>query len=272
VSVDESAGAPPVAPVGPGPPAPGPAPAGDDGGAGGGPGEGEATNPLDLLNGRVGGAVLAVVSFWVVALLIPTTGPTGSPGVPVGSWVANLVGTILVVLAVGLPAALWSVTRRRPGTATVDPVGAVVLGLFFLILAAVWWLAAGGIVPFTAETKVALGVGGTALGALAIGLLLFRTMRVAASLPVVVLFIGLVAFPGAKAAVGDLGPTLVTWMGAILGTSAAAEGATQVARVIQRGGVSKAVANANPSSPETATGLRQALLPETNERLPGDLR
>lgn len=234
--------------------------------------EGESINPLALANARVGGVVLSVVSFWVVALLLPST-DAGTPGVPVGSSAAIGVTVLLIVIAVALPAVLMVVTGLTQGWRKIAFVGPVVLFLFFMLLAAVWWLAASGIRPFTSAMKVAFGIGGTALGALAIGLLLFRTLRVAASLPVVVLFIGLATFPGARDVAGDLGPTLVNWMGGILGASAVAEGATQVARVVQRGGVSKAVAGVGGGmTPDTAADLRKALLPETNTRLPGDLR
>lgn len=234
--------------------------------------DGETINPLELANGHVGGVVLSVVSFWIVALLLPST-DTGTPGVPVGSSAATGVTLLLIVIAVALPAVLIAVTWTTRGRTEIEFVGPVVLFLFFMLLAAVWWLAASGIRPFTSAMKVAFGIGGTALGALAIGLLLFRTLRVAASLPVVVLFIGLVAFPGARDVAGDLGPTLVNWMGGILGASALAEGATQVARVVQRGGVSKAVAGVGGGlTPDTAADLRKALLPETNTRLPGDIR
>jgi hypothetical protein len=233
----------------------------------------ESVNPLDLANGHVGGVVLSVVSFWVVALLIPSTDSASAPGLPIGSHAAGMVTAFLITLGVALPLLVVGVTGFTQGWKKIDFVGPVVLLLFFMLLAAVWWLAASGIRPFTAPMKVAFGVGGTALGALAIGLLLFRSLRVAASLPVVVLFIGLVAFPGARDSVGDLGTTLVNWMGGIIGASAVAEGATQVARVIQRGGVSRAVAgSSNATTPDAARGLRRALLPETNERLPGDLR
>ncbi|WP_132431212.1 hypothetical protein [Pseudonocardia endophytica] len=234
----------------------------------------ESRNPLDLANGHVGGVVLAVVSFWVAALLIPGS-DGGATGLPVGSSAANGVTVLLLGLAVVLPLVIIGITWFTLGRKKIDFVGPIVLFLFFLLLTALWWLAASGIRPFTSAMKVAFGIGGTALGALAIGLLLFRTLRVAASLPVVVLFIGLVAFPGARDVAGDLGPTLVNWMGGILGASAVAEGATQVARVVQRGGVSKAVADGAKTagmSPGTAGDLRKALLPEVNERLPGDLR
>ncbi len=236
-------------------------------------GDDESVNPLDLANGHVGGIVLSVVSFWVVALLIPGTETASAPGVPVGSHAADVVTAILITLGIALPLLVTAVTGFTKGWRKIDFVGPVVLLLFFMLLAAIWWLAASGIRPFTEPMKVAFGVGGTALGALAIGLLLFRSLRVAASLPVVVLFIGLVAFPGARESVGDLGTTLVNWMGGIIGASAVAEGATQVARVVQRGGVSKAVAGSdNAKTPDAARGMRRALLPETNERLPGDLR
>lgn len=215
----------------------------DTSGPGGGGTSGDDARPTPLvLTSQIGGAVFLVLAYWVVVVLLPTSPLTG-----VGAGVRWAVYSGLVAV---LLAALLLLLRGVPGgrtTGAATPFGAATLALYVALLDVMLLLGLTGIVVYTDPLKFALAVGGGALAAFAFGVIVFSTVRVAASLPIVVLFIGLAAFPGAAAVPPEVQEKLLLWMGVILGVSAAAEGATQATKVLGTAQVARTVA-ARPES------------------------
>lgn len=219
------------------------------------------TKPL-VLGTQLGGAVFLVLTFWVVVVLLPEAPlATGSVLVKV------LVGAVL--LAVLLAAGYCFRLGKGSPVEDFSPFGAATLAAYVLLLDVLLALALSGAVRFTTSVKFALAVGGGAVASFVFGVIVFSTIRVAASLPIVVLFIGVVAFPDSVPA--QIRDQLITWMGVILGVSAGAEGATQAAKVIGSAQVSKAVAATSGGDPVAAERLTRSLT-RSPQAVGGDLQ
>ena len=76
---------------------------------------------------------------------------------------------------------------------------------------------------------MAVGLGGTAVAGSAFAVTQFDTLRAAASVPVVILLIGVVTWPSASELMdSDVRTELIKWMGVVLAASGVAEAAKQV--------------------------------------------
>lgn len=108
----------------------------------------------------------------------------------------------------------------------------VVVGLAILALVVLWdrtWVVTDG-------ERIAIGLGGTSLAALIVGTVWFDSIRAAASLPVVVLIIGMATWPGADSEIEpDLRAEVIKWMGVLLAANAGAEALAQSAEAFTRG-------------------------------------
>ncbi|CUR56661.1 membrane hypothetical protein [metagenome] len=109
--------------------------------------------------------------------------------------------------------------------------GLVLLGLVALIASA-WF---DDRVPVTPELKFAVGVGGVALGGFVFAATQFDTIRAAASVPVVLLLIGVATWPGAADLMEpSVREALIKWMGILLGVNGVAEAGKQVGETFAR--------------------------------------
>lgn len=218
-----------------------------------------------VINGDVGAAILTAVAFWVVVILLPEQKPDR---IAATVW---LVCALLAVVAIaGFLVAFM--TRGRTDTNRVTMPGAVTLFAYCLLLSFLILGSNTGFITMAPVLKFALAVGGTALASFVVGLLLFDTIRAAASVPIVVLFIGTATLPAPLPELASIRPTLITWMGVIIGATAVAESATQIARTIQRGRVAQSVVTAaGPAGLENPQGLG-ASVQEIITSMPGDLQ
>ncbi|MET8847524.1 hypothetical protein [Amycolatopsis sp. NPDC004625] len=220
---------------------------------------------LALLNGAVGGAILLAVVFWVVVVLLPEGKPAS---VSIGVWV--ILAALAVLSLTGF--VLVRLSRRHPERESIALPGAMSLFGFCLLLGFLIGGTNTGLVVIDPITKFAIVVGGTALASFVFGLLLFDTIRAAASVPIVVLFICTATFPAPLPELAAIRPTLITWMGVILGAAALTEGANQIAGTIRSTRVAQAVVekageNSLASDQDLPSVVRQGFRTE-----PGDLR
>jgi hypothetical protein len=156
-------------------------------------------------------AVLGVVTYWVVVLSLPDKGPSWHGALRIAF---GVVGGLLFVLGIILAA------REKPQFVGLSLVGVV---LFIVTMVT------GHNLDLTEAKRFAIGVGGTALAGLVFGVVRFDTIRAAAAVPVVVLLIGVVTWPGAKDLVSDdVRTEIIKWMGILLAASGVAEAAKQV--------------------------------------------
>lgn len=195
---------------------------------------------------QLAGVALLVMSSWIAIFLLPEHS-LNAPR-PIQSLAYVIVGLVVAACVWFLIVAM--VGRKARSAALFGYVALLAILLLFGLL---------GVVSFTAQLKFTLAVGGGAVVAFLLGIVVFDTLRVAAALPVVVLFIGVVTFPVDIAAIGEIRTQLITWMGVILGVSAVAESATQAAKVISSGQVAKAIANSADGNTTKAESLRASL-------------
>jgi hypothetical protein len=211
----------------------------------------EKTEPW--LNWGIAAGVLGAVTYWVTVLVLPASDRNG---LGQGSrWVVGLLGVALVLAAL---AAFFVPDRVK--IAVAGRIGLLVGGALVIV-------AAVGVMnrplALADDLRFALGVGGVALASLLLGLARFDTIRAVASVPIVVLFIGLVTWPKVDDLITEtVQSNLITWMGIILGVSAVGEAAKQVAQVGAEGKVAAAAATARDGGDLYTVALREP---------PGDL-
>lgn len=76
---------------------------------------------------------------------------------------------------------------------------------------------------------LAVGVGSAALAGFVFAVARFDTLRAAASVPVVILLVGVVVWPGAGELIADdVRQAIITWMGVILAANGVSEAAKQI--------------------------------------------
>lgn len=218
----------------------------------------------EMLNGSTAGAILLAVIFWTVLLLLPERKPDS---VGWGVWI--IVSVLAFVSILGF--VLFAMSAHRPGGYGIALPGAMSLFGFCLFLGFLIIGANTGFITVTAILKFALAVGGTALASFVVGLLLFDTIRAAASVPIVVLFIGTATFPAPIPELAAVRPTLIAWMGIIIGASAIAEGANQVAGTIRASRVAQTVVQTASQHDLTTPGSLRAIVDEVARVEPGDL-
>lgn len=191
--------------------------------------------------------VLLVLTYWIMVFILPERKLEEVWPVQVAVYVgAVLVAAICVAVMRG---GKWKGGRWKAAEDLAIPAFVVFLDVLLV-------LGLTGIVHFLPELKFAMAVGGGAIAAFLLGIVVFDTVRVAASLPIVVLFIGMVTYPVEIAGFTDNRSQVIIWMGVILGVSAAAEGATQTAKVIGRAQITKAmIADQGTPTPDLDTTL-----------------
>jgi hypothetical protein len=241
------AGAPDAGVVAPGPPA----------GRQSGTGDERRAGDVAFLNGRTALAVFVAMTYWVTVYSLPQ--PPVAPTPPHFGW---LFGGIAVF---GLSLSLLAVGRRRIGRLTAVCVVAYVLLLDWLLFSAFF-----AVVPYPPELKFTLAIGGIALASFIVGVVVFDTLRVAASLPIVILIIGLATAPSGFLGGSDLRGQLIMWMGIILGASAVAEGVNQGAKIIGASRVTQAIAAVQTDDPAKADAFQRSLAPRVSH-IGGDL-
>jgi len=174
-------------------------------------------------------AVVVSLAYWVAMLSLPENDSDGFGDV--AEVVVLAVGVVLILGGLYV-VAFWRTRKarlRRPEMPERLRLGGpiVVVGL---VLAVVSQLMDNAI-SLDDNRRFALAVGGTAIAGLVVGLTRFTSIRAAASVTIVILFIGVTTFPDAQEAVGTrLRDSLITWMAVILGVNATAEAVTQVAQ------------------------------------------
>lgn len=207
-------------------------------------------------SGRTALAVFVALTYWVTVYSLPEP--------PVGPMSPH-VGWLFAGIAVfGLSLSLLAVGRRRVGR-----VAAVCIVAYVLLLD--WLLASAflAMVPYSPGLKFTLAIGGIALASFIVGIVVFDTLRVAASLPIVILIIGLATAPSGFLGGSDLRGQLIMWMGIILGASAVAEGVNQGAKIIGASRVTQAIAAAQTDA-DKAGALQRSLAPRV-AHIGGDL-
>jgi hypothetical protein len=168
-------------------------------------------------------AALIAVLFWIAAVCLPDS---------VDAW-PGWVKVLELMVALGFAIAGISVFVREIQNKSDTRGQGVFLGVF-LAFAAVMLVVAfiNGRNGFTLDDgqRLAIGVGGGAIASFAFAATQFDTIRAGASVPVVVLLIGVVTWPDAKDLIDpSVQKALITWMGVILGVNGAAEAVQQAA-------------------------------------------
>ena len=187
--------------------------------------------------------VLLVLTYWIGVFILPESRLDEAWPIQALAYVG---AAVVAVACAG--------TMRRRGKWRAPEVVAIPAFVLFMDILLVVGLT--GIVHFLPALKFAMAVGGGAIAAFLLGIVVFDTVRVAASLPIVVLFIGMVTYPVEIAGFNDNRAQVIVWMGVILGVSAAAEGATQTAKVIGRAQITKAmIADRSTPTPDLDTTL-----------------
>jgi hypothetical protein len=201
-----------------------------------------------FLNGQAAAAIFFALAYWVTIYCLPDRAqPAAFPYL----WV------LFLVLAVfGLSLSFLAV-----GKGSIGRLYTVCLVAYVLLLDGLLFSAYYGVVTYGPSLKFTLAIGGVALMSFIVGIIVFDTLRVAASLPIVVLFIGIVADPAGFTAGADIRSQLVIWMGGVLGLSTVAEGLTQWTKIRGDASVKAAVATANPNAPAMAEETTKALAP-----------
>lgn len=182
-------------------------------------------------------AAFVVLLYWIVVLSLPTTADSW-PG-----WMQLLVGVVGAGLLIyGAMKVRKALTPPQGDPAQKDQIvtlGAilVVAGILLILLA----FMTRQEMNLTNPRRFAIGVGGTALAGFVYSVTRFDTLRAAASVPVVILLVGVVVWPDADELVADdVRTAIITWMGVILSASGVAEAAKQI-------GESNAKAKAAPA-------------------------
>ncbi|HKQ41436.1 MAG TPA: hypothetical protein VJT79_03070, partial [Pseudonocardia sp.] len=201
-----------------------------------------------LLTGQTAVVAFFALAYWVTIYSLPSERPVAI--------VPNFWWLFLAIAVFGL-----TLSFLARGKGAIGRVEAVCLVAYVLLLDWLLFSAFFGIVVYDPMLKFTLVIGGLALVSFAVGIIVFDTLRVAASLPIVILFIGIVANPAGFTAGNDIRSQLIIWMGGILGLSTAAEGLNQWAKIRGDANVKATVATALPSQPELAEKTTKALAP-----------
>jgi FtsH-binding integral membrane protein len=194
-------------------------------------------------------AAFVTVTYWVSVLALPER---GNPWPIWLRWVTGLVGLALLILG---PTRIWKGLQKTGAEEREERGQHVALGgailLVGVILVVLAFLTSVPLV-LKVDNRFAIGVGGAALAGFAFALSLFDSMRAAASIPIVILLIGVVVWPEASTLVEEsVKQAVITWMGVILAANGIAEASKQI-------GESNAKAKADPDQTiESAGDLRR---------------
>jgi len=174
-------------------------------------------NVRDWLTPMTATGIVAVIAFWSAVIAWPL------------DWVLSAsrfwrpLTWLFALVAIGL--VVYGATgsdQRKKSMAYVAPISAVLAVLLILVASG------SGNLGLGEAQRFPIAVGGTALGALLVGITRYDTIRAAASLAAVVLIIGVLTFPGGREAVGeDNVSQVVGWMAVLIGANGVAEAVVQ---------------------------------------------
>jgi hypothetical protein len=171
----------------------------------------------DWLSPLTATGIVAVIAFWSAVVAWPLDWQLAD------SRFWRPIMWVFAVAAIGL--AVYGNTgpdSRKQSMAYVAPISAVLAVVLVLVASG------SGNLGLGFEQRFPIAVGGTALGALLLGVTRYSTIRAAASLAAVVLIIGVLTFPGGRDAVGeDNVATIVGWMAVLIGANGVAEAVVQ---------------------------------------------
>ncbi len=191
--------------------------------------------------------------YWVVLLALPAHAAPWSMPVRIGAW--SLGGLLVIGSAVLLTR--WFADNARTT--------AMVSGLIMLVMGALLVLV--GFVTsqplvLTDPRRFAIGVGGLAVVGLVAGVVVFDSIRAAASVPVVVLVIGVSTWPAADSVVSpDVKKQIIAWMGVLLAVNGAAESAKQIGEARAKAAVAGTGASVEVPGDLTVSPVPAAPLP-----------
>ena len=183
---------------------------------------------LKLWQSSVG--ILLFILYWA---LIAAAGDSISAWSETARHRVYVAGIVLMIVgAVALLAGMIiSPKQSRRGEVVFLGFALVLLGLVCLIARSYF----AHDVEVADELKFAVGVGGVALGGFVFAATQFDTIRAAASVPVVLLLIGVATWPGASDLMEpSVREALIKWMGILLGVNGVAEAGKQVGETFAR--------------------------------------
>ncbi len=188
--------------------------------AGGTDGEADPTDDrVKIVRGIL--VPICAVAWWVVILALPSKEEVGD----VERWAMAGLGTIGLIVGLVL---VFGALGNRPDPHILRGGFGLGLAIFGALLLLAAWLT-GNDLEITAAERFAVGVGGLAIMAFAYGVLTLDTIRAAASLPVIILFIGAATWPNSTDVMDpEIRTTILEWSAILLGVSGAAEAAKQI--------------------------------------------
>jgi hypothetical protein len=176
-------------------------------------------------------AAFIATLYWVMVIALPTT---GDPWPVLLRWGVGILGGVLIVWGILGAARGLGLTGDDKAERFALCALIIIIGVVLIILAFI----TSHVLEVTPARRMAVGVGGAALAGFVFAVGRFDTLRAAASVPVVILLIGVVVWPEASDLIDDsIRQAVITWMGVILAANGAAEAAKQI-------GESNAKANA----------------------------
>lgn len=183
-------------------------------------------------------AAASVVAFWVIVLALPERGPAWP------DWIRWVMGApAIVAIVFGCAGVIYSVYK-----VDMQKIGLYALVLLAGALVGVVSVTTRNELDFSSSERLAVGVGGTALACLIYGVTRFDTVRAAASVPVVVMLIGVTTWPDSSSLIAeDVRKQIIQWMGVVLAAAGASEAAKQI-------GVANAKAKATNAADVVAAG------------------
>lgn len=214
-------------------------------------------------------AVLVTLTYWVTVFVLPGPRPRAGqaatePVVPESVPGLAIAAMVVLALAAVVLLLMGLLSKRLGGVATICLAGFLVLLDLLLLSAFYRWI------PYTMQLKFAIGVGGAAIASFAFGIIVYDTLRVAASLPIVILVIGLATFPAGYSAGDDIRGQIILWMGGVLGIATVTEGITQAVRIRGSAAVRSEVVKVQPTDAEAIARMGRELTSDL-AKIGGDL-
>lgn len=168
-------------------------------------------------------AALIAVLFWIAAVCLPGTVGAWT------TWVQILVFAAAAVFGIaGVGVFVRAFLAHDAGSLRGQSIFLGVFLAFACVLLIVAWVNGHNGFTITDGQRLAIGVGGGAIASFAFAATQFDTIRAGASVPVVVLLIGVVTWPDAKDHIDpSVQKAIIGWMGAILGLNGVSEAAQQ---------------------------------------------
>lgn len=175
---------------------------------------------LKIWQGTLAGFI--AVAYWVMVLVLPEK---GNPWPTQLRAAVGLVGVALLLLSAYKVWRGFDQSGGERGEAVAFGGVILVVGLILVVLSFLTSLP----LDLKVSHRFAIGVGGAALAGFAFAISLFDSMRAAASVPIVILLIGVVVWPEASTLVEEsVKQAVITWMGVILAANGIAEASKQI--------------------------------------------